>query len=77
MNERIEELKRLATEVERGHGTFGEVELTQQLNPDKFAELIIKQCISIVNIWSEEEPCSDGYDILPIYQIKKYFGISN
>lgn len=76
MNERIEELKRLATEVERGHGAFGEVERTYRLNVDKFAELIIRECISIVNTWSDDEPCSEGYDIFPVYEIKKRFGIT-
>ena len=42
-----------------------------------FANLIIKQCISIVNTWSEEEPCSEGYDIMSVYRIKEYFGVKD
>lgn len=41
----------------------------------KFAKMIIDKCIKIVNTWSEDIPCSEGYDILPVYEIKKYFGV--
>lgn len=42
---------------------------------EKFAEMIIEKCIHIVNVWSDEESCSDGYDIMPVYKLKEYFGI--
>lgn len=45
---RIAELKKLATEVEHSHGAFGEHERYYRLNPDKFAESIIKETLQVV-----------------------------
>lgn len=42
---------------------------------DKLSELIISECISTVNTWSDEEPCSEGYDISTVYRIKRQFGL--
>lgn len=47
------------------------------VDQEKFASLIINQCVSIVNTWSEEEPCSEGYDIMSVYRIKEYFGVKD
>ena len=47
------------------------------VDQEKFADLIIKKCVSIVNTWSEEEPCSEGYDIMSVYRIKEYFGVND
>lgn len=47
MNEKIAELKRQATIKIRSHGAFGEPESREQLDADKFAELIIRECIDI------------------------------
>ena len=44
-------------------------------NLEKFAELIVRECAKIVTIWSDEEPCSEGYDITPVAKIKKHFGV--
>ena len=48
-------------------------------NPEieKFAELIVKECIMLVNIWSDEVPCSEGYDIIPVNKLKEHFGVKN
>ncbi len=42
---------------------------------EKFAELIIKECVNVVNMWSNEKPCSEGYDIMTVHKIKEHFGI--
>jgi hypothetical protein len=68
MNERIKELAEQAT---------------QEFSPafdrakwqDKFAELIVRQYAKIVTIWSDEEPCGEGYDILPVAKMKDHFGV--
>ena len=44
---------------------------------EKFADLIIKDCIDVVNVWSEEEKRSEGYDIHTVYKIKQHFGIED
>ena len=49
MNEKIKELKRQATIKIQSHGAFGEPESWAQLDADKFAELIIKECINIAD----------------------------
>jgi hypothetical protein len=41
----------------------------------KFAELIVQDCVGVVNVWSDEQPCSEGYDILTVSKIKQHFGV--
>jgi hypothetical protein len=74
MNERIQELAEQATKV------------TEPDDPDyrhehfdkaKFAELIIKECIKVVDIWCDEVPCSDGYDKFTVSKLKERFGVSD
>jgi hypothetical protein len=48
MNKRIKELIKQATEVEHSHGAFGEYEKYYRLNPEKLAELIVRECASLV-----------------------------
>jgi hypothetical protein len=43
---RIEELKKQAMVKEYGHGCWGESESHDVLDPDKLAELIIKECVA-------------------------------
>ena len=47
MNERIKELIAQATVEVRSHGAFGESERYSKLDPEKFAELIIRECMSV------------------------------
>jgi len=57
----------------------GQVEqtwLSDQFN-EVFAELIVQECVRILNIWSDEEPCSEGYDIGTVYRIKERFKLNN
>jgi hypothetical protein len=37
---------------------------------EKFAELIVGE-------WSNEKPCSEGYDTNTVHHIKEYFGIGD
>jgi hypothetical protein len=46
MNEQIQELIKQATVEVRSHGAFGETERYTKLDPEKFAELIVQECIA-------------------------------
>jgi hypothetical protein len=39
------------------------------------AELIGQKPVDVVNVWSDEKPCSEGYDILTVSKIKRHFGV--
>jgi len=43
----------------------------------KFAELIINECAAVVTLWSDEEPCSEGYDIHTVHKMKEHFGVTS
>jgi hypothetical protein len=45
------------------------------LDAEKFAESIVQDCVGVVNVWSDEQPCSEGYDILTVSKIKQHFGV--
>ncbi len=68
-----EQIMKLAKEVAAIEGWGPEV--WQTTFTEKFAEMIVRECAEIVTIWSDEEPCSEGYDIIPVYKIKQRFGI--
>ena len=42
---------------------------------EKFAELIVSECIKVVDIWCDEVPCSEGYDKFTVSKLKERFGI--
>jgi len=44
----LEELKKKAIVKIDSHGAFGEYEAFYKLDPDKFAELLIKECCTIM-----------------------------
>jgi hypothetical protein len=73
MNEKI---KQLASKCYKTGplGRDGWPEYTS-FDQEKFAELLIQECAKIVTIWSNEEPCSEGYDITPVLKMKEHFGI--
>jgi hypothetical protein len=76
MNERIRELAVSAgmTKMnQRSDGLYVVGEKAFEL----FATELILECANIVTIWSEEEPCSEGYDIMPVVKMKEYFGVEN
>ena len=74
MNNRIKELVKQATE-------YNEQTLTGWLNPEKFAELIVRECMScaqFVGITNDRiglGPMPIRYTSMVNDQIKKHFGI--
>lgn len=70
MNERIKELMTQATVEVRSHGAFGESERYNKLDPEKFAELIVRECADIAN--SHYECKVAGY---PGDKIEEHFGV--
>ena len=70
MNERIKELADqcgLYIAYENRSVTDKELEA--------FAELIVREAARVVDIWSDEEPCSEGYDKFTVYKLKQHFGV--
>ena len=63
MNERIDVLALQATDSKGG------------LDRHKFAELIVKECARVVDIWSDEVPCFEGYDKFTVGKLKEHFGV--
>jgi hypothetical protein len=41
----------------------------------KFAELIVRECIVIVDKWSYDGPYREEGDIIPVKKIKEHFGV--
>lgn len=55
MNERINKLKEQAKEKVISHGAYGETEIYREINVDKFAELIVKECMDVLRqAWYDE-----------------------
>jgi hypothetical protein len=48
---------------------------TTCFSANKFAELIVKECAKVVDIWSDEVPCSEGYDKFTVGKLKEHFGV--
>jgi hypothetical protein len=71
MNERIQQLLIEAHKQTDGGIYNGHLSVWTE----KFAELIVRECSKIVTIWSDEEPCSEGYDITPVAKMKEHFGV--
>ena len=68
MNERICELKEAAMEVIFSSPSTGREQ--KQLNVDKFAELIVRECVLHLHRRGVE-----GFDILEERNLKEHFGI--
>jgi hypothetical protein len=86
MNKRIKELEKLATEVEHSHGAFGEYEKYYRLNTEKFAELIVRECVAQIQpMWDQVReigpPGGYDYDTFDLAYndcmnaIKEHFGV--
>jgi hypothetical protein len=74
MNERIQELIKQATVEVRSHGAFGEPERYTKLDTEKFAELIIRECMSVADLPNN---ASGQWDhLLPSEVIGKHFGVA-
>jgi|LakMenE01Jun11ns_1017448.scaffolds.fasta_scaffold9794796_5 hypothetical protein len=80
MNERIKELHNLACRIdmEQHPDAIPDGERIQQ----KFAELIVQECISVINTEAAEVPVEDEYERMwkmgtefAVYQIEKHLGV--
>ena len=66
MNELIQELAKQATiHSKEGFYTY------QQIDPEKFALLVAKECLEIV----DDEGCGEGGSVRAIEKIKQRFGV--
>jgi len=67
MNERIRELAERATIQEGSHGAFGEPTINEYVDLEKFAELIVAECIELAG---------NHYDTRgAVNDIKQHFGV--
>ncbi len=77
MADRILDLKKLATINTTTHGAFGESETVDELDFYKFAELIVQECVNVLDKaqWDigKDWKCADGTRI--IEKIKEHFGV--
>ena len=74
MNERIKELIAQASswvEVDCDHGTDSEY----QLDAEKFAELIVQECIDIIAPYTVRMSRPGEEYLHPILEIKQHFGV--
>ena len=70
MNEQIKELFKQTALHRNDHTT------EQRLyEVEKFALLIVRECCRVVDIWSDEVPCSEGYDKFTVGKLKEHFGV--
>lgn len=74
MNENIQSLMVKAMK-EREHTATNDADKLESLL-SKFAELLIEECAQVVTLWSDEKPCSEGYDIHTVYKMKEHFGVN-
>lgn len=73
MNERINKLKEQAKEKVISHGAYGETEIYWEINVDKFAELIVKECVMIgCRAFHNDHGIVQSF---PTDQIKEHFGV--
>jgi len=68
MNNRIKELAEQATE-------YNEQTLTGWLNPEKFAELIVRECAELTLDYKNEQHYQGWLDYRD--EIKRHFGVLN
>ena len=79
MNERIKLLAEQATTYIEPTATSGEGWI---FNKEKFAELIVQECVSVINTEAGEREDDDEYERawkmgteFAVYQIKQHFGV--
>ena len=75
MNERIRLLALQSDATVLGTISGGKQYTFLEQDLARFAELIVQECVGVVNVWSDEQPCSEGYDILTVSKIKQHFGV--
>ena len=77
MNERIDELIEECTSVNDDlvyDGRDSYMKTTEYFDKEKFAELIVRECVGILDDEDDYGPCSTGVRSAA-YRIKKHFGI--
>ena len=52
-----------------------EIDIAQHISVEKFADLIVRECVKVVDLWCDEVPCSEGYDKFTVSKLKERFGI--
>jgi exo-beta-1,3-glucanase (GH17 family) len=74
MNKRIQQLAEQATSYNNSDGWL--------FDKEKFAQLIVQKCISVINTEAAEVPAEDEYERMwkmgtefAVYQIEKHFGV--
>ncbi len=83
MNERIEQLAEQATIQEGSHGAFGEPTINEYVDLEKFAELIVRECLKDLETTQRCDPYTgavydDAYNTAlsnGIANIKDTFGV--
>jgi hypothetical protein len=73
MNKRLKELMNQSMIKVWGHGAFGESESYQDLDPEKFAELIVRECADLFEVEYGQSQVS-GNDVA--HTVKKHFGVN-
>ena len=75
MNKRIRELAEQAMESTGVEGLGGEY---RELNPEKFAELIVKECVTVLNNRFMGDLNREDLEVRRcIADIKKHFGVND
>ena len=71
MNERIQKLaEQCRTEYRNGHGGY-----IEQFDEEKFAELIVQECIDIIAPYTIRMGRPGEEYLHPIQEIRKHFGV--
>lgn len=74
MNDKIKDLAEQARKIGE-YGNYGQIRLSPAQFEQKFAELIVKECCRIVNLWTDEDLPEGREDVFQTIWIKKTFGI--
>ena len=76
MNERINKLKEQAKEKVISHGAYGETEIYWEINVDKFAELIVRECVEVLQMVPYDcDGPEFGDEVVYQEAVKKHFGV--
>jgi hypothetical protein len=75
MNERIRELRRQATLVETYTANDGSVHEGKSVDLEKFAELIVRECIEAMRLVPYESDREFGDEVIYQEAVKKHFGV--
>jgi hypothetical protein len=74
MNKRLKELMNQSMIKVWGHGAFGESESYQDLDPEKFAELIVRECAEFLENNSGYDDANNAWHPEP-EDLLKHFGV--